>query len=90
MEHVMITIANNTNVSIDLCKASVNSEVLEPNSSREELTTDKSWIHGHSAVGSFVIQRDYAGFKIRSWGTLVVMQPKMIDNSILIEVLQKR
>lgn len=88
MERITMTLVNNSSVSIDLCKASIHSTELLPNSSREILTTNKSWIHGHSKIGSFIITRDYENFEFKSWGKLI-LKP-LAENNSIVEILEKK
>ena len=75
MKLLKCTIINLTDVSVDLCKSSPATFILKPNEScMTSISTVRSFCHGHSSIGSFLIERSYDNFYYRYWGNIKLSQ----------------
>lgn len=63
-----ILIINETDTLVDLCKACIETTPLYPGATISLPLTVRSWIHGHSDCGGFVITRYDNTFTKKTWG----------------------
>ncbi len=92
MELRKVMITNNSSVPIDLGKASANMKTMRSGTIDEEiLSSSRTWVHGHSKVGSFMISRNYDKFRFRVWGNLIIMERRNADGTeVNFDVLEKK
>ncbi len=61
---------NKTDSAIELCKLSLPGIKLAPGEQTKLQFTAVGTIHGHSDIGSFVINKHYGAYVHNSWGQL--------------------
>ena len=84
------TIKNLTSVSVDICKACTKSQTIPPNVEMPIITTLKSFCHGHSSIGSFIIARyGEKDYDYKAWGNIELRLITTID-SCTFEITEKK
>ena len=68
----VIIIRNHTNEDIDIVKSSINSITIGAYQEAVISFSMRSFCHGHSQIGSFIIQGMKPMYRIQSWGQLKV------------------
>lgn len=82
------TIKNLTSVPIDICKASTNVQTILPQKNMPIVTTLRSFCHGHSSIGSFIIIRyGESNFDYQCWGNLS-LRLNITEASCIFEIIE--
>lgn len=84
-----ILIINETDTLIDLCKACIKTTPLHPAATISLPLTARSWIHGHSANGGFVITRYDNTFTKKTWGIFELTLEKT-EHNFIFHLTQKK